>query len=432
MKKSHIALLTAITLLCGCSGNPAPSETESTSEPSAVTAEVSAPENTDAPESDAPAGITGGDNADSTPSQGVDLNSGSWTENDNLFKLNGTWCTPEELPLSITEYQIPDKWRTKDIEYTFNNGMMYLTVREKNDEAFYNNTNPPEVWYIDLATGGERLAFSGSEGWYDKIVYAGEKYLVISHSNETSGETRVLDALTGEVLLNFPETSENILLTPQMGTQVIYDTMYIGGEYTLPEFGESVDAIFTIDLLTGNLSLFGINIKSPSYGSANLFWYDDGTMITMTNILGEKALAELFVGSKTIYQDMDSGYYTVTSVQDSSDILGYKNSVYWSDHDQEHDDPAESQHFLGETGYSVSAYDLRITKDCVFTAWLNTPWSSGTNLMIGKYDTETESASAAILDMSGKGSFSISSDNYNIYLMNNTTRKITIYSLGQQ
>ena len=155
-------------------------------------------------------------------------------------------------------------------------------------------------------------------------------------------------------------------------------------------------------------------------------------MITMTNILGEKALAELFVGSKTIYQDMDSGYYTVTSVQDSSDILGYKNSVYWSDHDQEHDDPAESQHFLGETGYSVSAYDLRITKDCVFTAWLNTPWSSGTNLMIGKYDTETESASAAILDMSGKGSFSISSDNYNIYLMNNTTRKITIYSLGQQ
>lgn len=430
MKKRRIALLTAITLLCGCSGSPAPSDTESTAESPAVTAEVSAPEQTDAPDSDAPAGINGGDNADSTPSQGVDLNSGSWTENDNLFKLNGTWCTPEDLPLKKTEYQIPDRWRTKDIKYTFGNGTMYLTVREKNDEPFYNNTNPPEVWYIDLATGEERLAFSGSEGWYDNVVYAGEKYLVISHSNETSRETRVLNALTGEVLLNLPETSENILLLPQMGTQVIYDTMYIGGQYTLPEFGKSVDAIFTIDLLTGNMSLFGTNISSTSYGSANLFWYDDGG--TMTNILGEKALTELFVGSKTIYQDMDSGYYTVTSVRDSSDVLGFKNSIYWSDHDQEHDDPADSQHFLGETGYSVSAYDMRITKDCIFAAWLDTPWSSGTNLMIGKYDTETESASAAILDMSGKGSFSINSDNYNIYLMNNTTRKITIYSLVQQ
>lgn len=434
MKYRHIALLTAISLLCGCSGSPAPSENESTAEPPAVTAEISEPEQTTAPESNAPAGITGSDTADNEPipdnSQGVQLESGDWTEYDNLFDINGSWCDPEQLPLSKAEYKLPEKWLKKDITYTFGNNTMYLTARDKMN-SHLTNTNTPEVWYIDLATGEERLVFSGTEGTYEIILYAGEKYLVVIREAEyeSDPEICIISALIGEELFSFPQTNGNILLQPQNGTQIIYDTMYVSGEYSIPDLGKTVDAMFTIDLLTGKLNYYGVNRKSPAYGSANLYWYEGNTL---TNILGETALELSYIGGKQVTSSMDSGYYTITEITDFSNVLGYRSKLYWGDHDENHEDACDSQHFLGETGYSVYLYNLHMTKDCIFATFINTIGGGYTNMMIGKYDTDTESACASIIDLSDSGSNGLYSDNYNIYLMNRLTKTVTIYSLGEE
>ena len=111
MRKRNIALFAALTLLCGCSGN-----TESTpSGPESVpaTVEESTPEQTSVENSSAPAGVTAPAQDSTTP--GVSLGAGDWTEYDSVFKLNGTWCALEELPLTRTEYQLPDKWSDKHV-----------------------------------------------------------------------------------------------------------------------------------------------------------------------------------------------------------------------------------------------------------------------------------------------------------------------------
>ena len=141
MKKRNIALFAALTLLCGCSGN-----TESTSsQPESVpaTVEESTPEQTSGVDSSAPAGVNSSDDVDGsdsvtapvpeyTTATGVSLGAGDWTEYDSTFKLNGTWCTLEELPLTRTEYQLPDKWKDNDLHYSFGGGTMFLTVQEAN------------------------------------------------------------------------------------------------------------------------------------------------------------------------------------------------------------------------------------------------------------------------------------------------------------
>ncbi len=426
MKKSRAALLTAITLLCGCSGNSEPSETESTSEPPAITVEVSVPELTDAPQSDAPAGITGGDNADSTSvadgSQGVDLESGSWTENDNLFKLNGTWCTLEELPLTKTEYQLPGKWSDKQIKYEAKNGMLQIIATD----IIPQQPCPPEVWYIDLATGEERLVYTG--GVFDNIVYTGEKYVAALRTGIETDELIVVSVQTGETVYQGNCRQGNYSLTPYLNSQAIHDTMYIGGEYTLPDFNKTVDAIFTLDLLTSTIDLFGINMSGLAYGSANLCWNEGGIK---TNLLGEISTPYAHIGDKIVTSDMEGSYYTTTQIGNYTDILGSRYQLYWTDHEAYHESNESGQHFVGETGYSVSPYDFHITKDYIFTTCLGTEDGVLHNILIGKFDIESDTAQAALISVPASDDFiNTYVDNSAAYIVNYTTGKITMFSAG--
>ena len=417
MRKRNIAIFAALTLLCGCSGN-----TESTSsQPESVpaTVEESTPEQTSGVDSSAPAGVTVPAQDSTTP--GVSLGTGDWTEYDSVFKLNGTWCALEELPLTRTEYQLPDKWSDKHVTYKARNGTLYLIATD----VIYQKPCPPEVWYINLATGEERHVYTGSV--FDNIVYTGEKYVAFTRPGTISDELFVVSAQTGNNVYHGDCTRGNYSLSPYLNSHVIYDTMYIGGEYTLQVFGKTVDAIFTLDLLTGTIDLFGINMSNPAYGSANLCWDEGGIK---TNLMGETATPYAHIGDKIVTSEMEGSYYTTTKIENYTDILGSKYQLYWTDHEAFHESNESDQHFVGETGYSISSYDFHITKDYIFTALLNPAGGDFPYMLIGQYDVESDTARAALISTPDSGSTYTYADNYAAYIVNYSTRKITMFSAG--
>ena len=131
MKKRNIALFAALTLLCGCNGNTGSTSSQPESVPATV--EESTPEQTSVENSSAPAGVTAPAQDSTTP--GVSLGAGDWTEYDSVFKLNGTWCALEELPLTRTEYQLPDKWKDNDLHYSFGGGTVVYRPRKRRGKA---------------------------------------------------------------------------------------------------------------------------------------------------------------------------------------------------------------------------------------------------------------------------------------------------------
>ena len=88
------------------------------------------------------------------------------------------------------------------------------------------------------------------------------------------------------------------------------------------------------------------------------------------------------------------------------------------------------QHFVGETGYSISSYDFHITKDYIFTALLNPAGGDFPYMLIGKYDVESDTARAALISAPDSGSTYTYADNYAAYIVNYSTRKITMFSAG--
>ena len=430
MKKRNIAILAALTLLCGCSGNTGSTSSQPESVPATV--EESAPDQTSVENSSAPAGVGNADDVagsdsittpapESTTATGVSLGAGDWTEYDSTFKLNGTWCTPEELPLTRTEYQLPDKWSDKHVTYKARNGTLYLIATD----VIYQKPCPPEVWYINLATGEERHVYTGSV--FDNIVYTGEKYVAFTRPGTISDELFVVSAQTGNTVYHGDCTRGNYSLSPYLTSHVIYDTMYIGGEYTLQDFGKTVDAIFTLDLLTGAIGLFGINMSNPAYGSANLCWDEGGIK---ANLMGETATPYAYIGDKIVTSEMEGSYYTTTKIENYTDILGSKYQLYWTDHEAFHESTESDQHFIGETGYSISSYDFHITKDYIFTALLNPAGGDFPYMLIGKYDIKSDTARAALISVPDSGSTYTYADSYATYIVNYSTRKITMFRAG--
>lgn len=418
MKHRHIALLAAIALLCGCSGGTEdPAVSESIPEP---TAEISAPEQASAEVPTAPAGIA--DNTDPGSDSGVDLDAGGWTEYDDIFKLNGTWCSPEELPLTRTEYQLPEKWLKKDIQYSFWNGTMFLVARDKTYSEIFAPT-PVEVRYIDLATGEERLVYSGLRGGVNESVkYPDEKYLPVLRTTGDESTLAVISAETGEELYSFPTGSGNIQLLPDDGIKTVYDTMYVGGKYTLPDFDESVDAIFTIDLLNGNIDLFGVNMSRPAYGSGNICWCEGESR---TNLFGERAMDTILVDDTGISRYMAGTYYTTTKIVTNDNVLGSRYSLYWSGHD----DPSDiTQFLLGKAGYSVYPNTLHMTRNHIFSVWLSILNENTDKLLLGKYDDENGVHQAAMIDILDPKNMTLYSDNSAVYMVNSKSGRVTMYS----
>lgn len=442
MKYRSIAVLAAITLLCGCSGNTGTSTGPETLQ--APTEEISVPQQTAETSSSAPAGMTGtGSDPGSQPEDdtepGVDLIAGKWSELDNMFKLNGTWCEPEELPLEKTDYYLPEKWWDNDCYYSFGSGTLFLTVQEPNNTK-YANTSPAELWYIDLANGDERLVYQSGEN--EHIAYTGEKYFAIERTADDDaheiyiGSALDNDPLT-EWLYKLPENNGNITLVPDLGIYEVDDTMYIGGMYELTEFDQTLDAIYTLDLATGELELFGVNMSQLQYGSADLCWFEGDTM---KNLLDETAARVLYAGDKVVSSNMQESYYTTSEIRTYNDILGYRYALYWTDHRPDHNYKNEAQHYLGKTGYSFDASSLHLTKDCIFAMWLGKQDMTHNNLVLGIYDTDNNTARAAMISFPEEDFIysenehnytSIISDNEAIYIMQPHDNKITMYRTGE-
>ena len=443
MKKRNIALFAALTLLCGCSGNT--ESTPSGPESVLVTVEESAPEQTSVENSSAPAGVGNADDVDgrdsvtapvpeSTTATGVSLGAGDWTEYDSTFKLNGTWCTLEELPLTRTEYQLPDKWKDNDLHYSFGGGTMFLTVQEANHTK-YENTSPAELWYIDLESGAERLVYSCGENEF--IRYTGEKYFAVE--NTADRELQIGSAIAGsqsDWLYVLQESDGDYSLLPDLGTEVVDDVMYISGSYELTQIDESLDVVFSLDLTTGELKLFGANMNGLEYGSAGLCWFYENTM---TNLLGETAETFSYVGDKVVYSSMSGSYYTTSRVNTYADILGDKYALYWTDHQTDHPHKNNAQHYIGETGYSYEPLYLKFTKDCIFAMWVGKGNIIKTDMIIGIYDTDSDTARAAMISFpeedfihteADHNFIDLIADGEAIYIPRPNSRQVTMFSAG--
>ena len=152
MRKSgrFMAIAAALALLTGCGGNDASSQQESSR---SVTEEASAPEQTADPaqQGEAPAGVTttagGGSQSGQTVQDGnggVDLVSEKYSDFDDVFKLNGEWCSLFELGMTADEFRPEGDFS----DYTIGGVVGERVILEKGDPgaAFF------ETYTFDLKT----------------------------------------------------------------------------------------------------------------------------------------------------------------------------------------------------------------------------------------------------------------------------------------
>ena len=174
MKYRHIALLTALTLLCGCSGNvqsgalPTAESTESL--PAASQTASTTPRGT------AEAVLPAATAETAEPSDEA--------ADGELFHLNGDWREPEELPFKVTRYSPrensahPELWEYVDgekqlvsstiITHITDDGVMILEKIEapegsENDPySQFNFDTVTTIYSYDPATDELKTIYSGS------------------------------------------------------------------------------------------------------------------------------------------------------------------------------------------------------------------------------------------------------------------------------
>ena len=194
--------------------------------------------------------------------------------------------------------------------------------------------------------------------------------------------------------------------------------------------------VFSLDLTTGELKLFGANMSGLEYGSAGLCWFYENTM---TNLLGETAETFSYVGDKVVYSSMSGSYYTTSRVNTYADILGNKYALYWTDHQMDHPHKNDAQHYIGETGYSYEPLYPKFTKDCIFAMWVGKENIIKTDMIIGIYDTDSDTARAAMISLpeedfihteADHNFIDLIADGEAIYIPRPSSRQVTMFRAG--
>lgn len=435
MKKRSIAILAACALLCGCSGAADNTGSQVTAEaPSQKTQEASAPEKASAeaaPPADdqSPAGESNAADpaAPTGEGSGVSLVTGGDSRYNDVFSLNGTWCDPEELPFSVSTYDLlPDNYYDHFIFRCFNGKVYYLQDADPDDEMDIRN----RLWSYDPVTGEEVMLYENLEETAN-ILYADGQYVVMATYANEEINLKVVDMQSGKTVYDVPEKLGNIALIHWRGVEIVYDTMFLVGEYTLPEFDETMNIGLKVELLSGEMSLVGMDYSSVDYGVGNVCYSRDSSI---DSIGGESRQRYYDIDENTgIWYEMLDTYFLGSITERRSSVLGTRFDFSWTDRNN-------ATHFIGQTAYSVDSYadSISINRDHIFCARLSkvlpeSVWNEQYQeyeqkwqylMLIGMYDTLSESAQAALIEVDNAPD--IYAENDCIYLIDRVDNKVTI------
>jgi len=281
MKHSHIALLTALTLLCGCSGNTpgVPAQPPETSEP--LTAESSAPGTSQTasttPRVTAEAVLPAAtDESAEIPDESAD---------GELFHLNGDWREPEELPFKVTRYSPrensahPEMWEYADGEkqlvynITFNHitddGVMILekiVTPEISDDGPFSQYLPGTVTTIysyDPAADELKTIYSGNIVTTRIEQYNDEYCCAFDLHEDNSYDVMLISLLTGEAR-TIPHSGEHMVYCDfSSEIHISGNYVYTTGYVDLPIENGTFFKEFRYDISTGTWSIADDSDKKP-------------------------------------------------------------------------------------------------------------------------------------------------------------------------
>lgn len=427
--RKHFALLAALLLLCGCTNNGGSSvtETEPTAENSAEvnsTAETTGeimPEQGGAsqeaaPEAPAATGVPGGEGVPAqNPGGGVDLVSGGYSENSLIFDLEGTYCDISELPFSIKTYSLPPDAAKLNFE-RFGGGRLYFT------DYIYDEADVVSAFTLyafDLETGELTEEYSG-EGRY---VFADDRYVVTK--NEASGVTSVIRLSNGNTVYEY-NNDDGYFSTFSGEVVIVYDTMYYDALHKLPDFDISIPMVMTVNLLTGERSLYDINVGYPSNGTGGVVFMhfcDDMGWDGSVNIRGDSYPHD----SSSNFKWNLEGSFPIKIDSSYENVLGSRNKLSWINNANE---PIR----IGTTGFRIEPAGIQISKDGLFVLDLvkfedtdDDPFTSRRWRVIGCYDGKTSQNVAAINEYEWKDE-ELFTDQGKIYIVNIPELEIKVVS----
>ncbi len=274
MKYRHIALLTALTLLCGCSGNvqsgalPTAESTEPLPAESSATAASQTASTT--PRGTAEAVLPAATAETAEPSDEA--------ADGELFHLNGDWCEPEELPFKVTRYSPrensahPELWEYVDgekqlvsstiITHITDDGVMILEKIEapessENDPySQFNFDTVTTIYSYDPATDELKTIYSGNIVTTRIEQYSDEYCCAFDLHEDNSYDVMLISLLTGEAR-TIPHSGEHMVFcdfSSEIHTSGNY--LYTTGHVDLPIENGTFFKEFRYDISTGTWSIF--------------------------------------------------------------------------------------------------------------------------------------------------------------------------------
>ena len=367
MKKAgKYAIIAALALLTGCGGDTSSQqESRQTS-----TVEASAPEQTTAAQQgEAPAGVTGSaGGGEVQPEQtaqsgngGIDLVSEKYSDFDDVFKLNGDWCSLADMLMTADEFKPEGDFSG----YLVGGVVGERVILEKGDPgaAFF------QTYTYDLGTG--ELKELCADGGGTPICY-NDKYIVVQNAEEIG--INVYDINTGELITAIPEKDEGRIGFYSGMAALNNDVLFFDSSVMIQGNGKILPAVFTCNLNSGKIELFKLNAYNARYGLGNVVMslldsgYDNysinGTYFDNMGGFGES-------------------YYPVSlTSEDPDEVLGERTRVAVRTDEGKMAD-------IGVSGYSyhVSSGSAAFNKNGLFQLKLTSSVSD--RLIIGWYNLQT-------------------------------------------
>ena len=361
MKYIKIAALAELILLCGCAGKPL--DTPGTAE--------AAPQDT---AQTLPAGNTSEPGSlylvTEEPAESASADDGApalQPAENGLFRLNGEWCAPEELPVKYTSFSPskssahPELWTEENgervladnifLSHVTEDGVMLLT---RTDQAEPAGESAPRytVYSLDPASDELSAVYSGElcpDSFSDEY-FLGFEWLRDPIEGETADYSMsVVSIRTGEILPvpRFDEQVEFYILD-NIHSNVIYgDEVYCMGRIEMPADLQEIYAVFRFNIPERRWSIYSTIGTVPTLRS-------DGVYLRMS---------DGWIDPRGQYQPdsprtFGSAYYDMAA--EYSEASG-ENEISFTDN-------GGKRILLGSTPFTAA--DLSITQSRIFSAVL--------------------------------------------------------------
>lgn len=357
--------IAALALLTGCGGNELPPEQES-SQP--VTAEVSSPEQTTAGRhSEAPAGAMGSEGQIGQGGNGgIDLVSEKYSDFDDVFKLNGEWCSLSDLLMTVDEFKPEGDFS----DYMIGGVVGERIILERGDPgaSFF------ETYAYDLRTNELKKICDDGGGF---PLCCNDKYIVVWDTEKIG--INVYDINTGELVRFIPEKGDGRIGFYSGSGVLNNNVLFFDGSVVIEGNGKILPAVFTCNLNSGKTELFKLNAYGARYGLGNV------VMSLMDSGYDNYSINGTYYNSMGGFGDT---YYPVSiTTEDSDVVLGDRSRVAA-------DISGLGMVDIGVVGYFYDVSSgVAFNKDGLFRIDLVSPMND--YLIIGRCDLRTGAIRAA-------------------------------------